>query len=74
MEQRWRFYGREAEMAQLRAAFLAPGFDLIAVPGPPGRRQVVAPAGGRTELAARQAGLPVPREPLGKARRACWGI
>ncbi len=33
MEQRWLFYGREAEMAQLRAAVLAPDFDLVAVRG-----------------------------------------
>ena len=29
----WRFYGREAETAQLRAAFLAPEFDLVAIRG-----------------------------------------
>ncbi len=33
MKQRWRFYGREAEMAQLRAACLAPEFDLVALRG-----------------------------------------
>ena len=29
----WRFYGREAETLQLRAAFLAPEFDLVAIRG-----------------------------------------
>ncbi len=29
----WRFYGREAEMARLRAAFLAPQFGLAAIRG-----------------------------------------
>ena len=33
MEQAWRFYGREAEVAQLRAVFLAPQFDLVAIRG-----------------------------------------
>ena len=33
MNQPWRFYGREAEVAQLRAVFLAPEFDLVAVRG-----------------------------------------
>ncbi len=33
MDKRWRFYGREAEMAQLRAAVLAPDFDLVALRG-----------------------------------------
>ena len=33
MDRRWRFYGREAEMAQLRAAVLAPDFDLVALRG-----------------------------------------
>ena len=33
MDKRWLFYGREAEMAQLRAAVLAPNFDLVALRG-----------------------------------------
>ena len=33
MEQQWRFYGREAEMARLKAAFLAPQFELVAIRG-----------------------------------------
>ena len=33
MKQPWRFYGREAEAAQLRAVFLAPEFDLVAIRG-----------------------------------------
>ncbi len=33
MNQPWRFYGREAEVAQLRAVFLAPQFDLVAIRG-----------------------------------------
>ena len=32
-KQSWRFYGRETEMAQLRAAFLAPQFGLVAIRG-----------------------------------------
>ena len=31
--QPWRFYGRAAEVAQLRAVFLAPEFDLVAIRG-----------------------------------------
>lgn len=33
MTQAWRFYGREAEVAQLRAVFLAPEFELLAIRG-----------------------------------------
>ena len=33
MEQPWRFYGREAETAQLRAVFLAPQLGLVAIRG-----------------------------------------
>ncbi len=33
MNQPWRFYGREAEVAQLRAVFLAPEFGLVAIRG-----------------------------------------
>ncbi len=33
MTQAWRFYGREAEVAQLRAIFLAPQFELVALRG-----------------------------------------
>lgn len=33
MRQEWRFYGREAEAARLRAAFIAPEFDAIALRG-----------------------------------------
>ncbi len=33
MKQHWRFYGREAEMARLKAAFLAPQFGLVAIRG-----------------------------------------
>ena len=33
MTQAWRFYGREAEVAQLQAIFLAPQFELVAIRG-----------------------------------------
>ena len=33
MMQAWRFYGRAAEAARLRAALIAPGFDMIALRG-----------------------------------------
>ena len=64
MNQPWRFYGREAEVAQLRAVFLAPQFDLVAIRG---ERRV-----GKTQLLDRVvSGLPEGRPMVRHSAFAC---
>ncbi len=64
MNQPWRFYGREAEAAQLRAVFLAPQFDLVAIRG---HRRV-----GKTQLLDRVVhGLPEGRPMVRHSAFAC---